>query len=235
LRPQFGGQAGCGWRGIFCRKDCSHGIRRNRRVSSLRRCRELRCRHSRGLRHRPIDRLGSISKSLTIRIRWLALVAATGLAGCAHDPPAATIPATSTAPEPAPAAAPAPTPAGTPVPAPHPPVKIAPAVAPAPSAKLRSNGSQELRDYCKTASSVRCQRASEKSQGCSQLKSVAFGIHLQVIAFSRSMSLSEARDHAARNAHEVPPDLAQAVASQVTPGTLADSFANDIYRRCLTS
>jgi hypothetical protein len=166
-------------------------------------CRELRCRHSRGLRHRPIDRLGSISKSLTIRIRCLALVAATALAGCAHDPPAATIPATSTAPEPAPPAAPA----GTPVPAP-PPVKIAPAVAPAPSAILRSGGSQELRDYCKTASSVRCQRASEKSQGCSQLKSVAFGIHLQVIA-RRSMSLSQARDHAARNAHEVPPDQAR--------------------------
>jgi hypothetical protein len=109
-------------------------------------------------------------------------------------------------------------------------VKIAPAVAPAPSAIPRSDESQELRDYCKTASSVRCQHATEKSQGCSQLKSVAFGIHLQVVAFSRAMSLSEARDHAARNAHEVPPDLAQAVANQVTPGTLADSFANDIYR-----
>jgi nicotinamide mononucleotide (NMN) deamidase PncC len=67
------------------------------------------------------------------------------------------------------------------------------------------------------------------------LKGVAFGIHLQVIAFSRSMSLSEARDLAAKNAHELPSDLALAIAGQVTPGTLADSFATDIYRRCLTS
>jgi hypothetical protein len=114
-------------------------------------------------------------------------------------------------------------------------MKIAPPTAPAPTTKLWSDGSQELRDYCKTASRVSCQRASEKWPGCFQLKSVAFGIHLQVIAFSRSMSLSEARDLAARNAHELPSDLALAIASQVTPGTLADNFANDIYRRCLTS
>jgi hypothetical protein len=55
--------------------------------------------------------------------------------------------------------------------------------------------------------------------------------HLLVIAFSRPMSLSEARDLAARNAHELPPDLALAIVSQVTPGTLADSFANDIHGR----
>jgi hypothetical protein len=118
---------------------------------------------------------------------------------------------------------------------PHAPVKIAPATAPAPTTTLRSDESRELRDYCKTASRVSCQRASEKWPRCFQLKSVAFGIHLQVIAFSRSMSLSDARDLAARNAHELPSDLALAIASQVTPGTLADSFANDIYRRCFTS
>jgi hypothetical protein len=37
------------------------------------------------------------------------------------------------------------------------------------------------------------------------------------IAFSRAMSLSEARDLAARNAHELPSDLALAIAGQVTP------------------
>jgi hypothetical protein len=161
------------------------------------------------------------------RIRWIALVGAAALAGCAHEPPAATIPATTTTPEPAPAAPPAP--------APRSPVKIAPTIAPAPTTPLRADGSQELRDYCKTASRLSCQRASDRRQECFQLKGVAFGIHLQVIAFSRSMSLSEARDLAARNAHELPSDLALAIASQVTPGTLADNFANDIYRRCLTS
>jgi hypothetical protein len=92
-----------------------------------------------------------------------------------------------------------------------------------------------LKDYCKTASRLRCQRASERQQECFQLKGFAFGIHLQVIAFSRSMSLNEARDRAAKNAHELPSDLALAIAGQVTPGTLADSFANDIYQRCLSS
>jgi hypothetical protein len=159
--------------------------------------------------------------------RWIVLVAAAAVAGCAHDPPAATISPTTIAPELAPAAAPAP--------APHSPAKIAQTIIPTPTTTPRPDGSQELRDYCKTASRVSCQRASEKREGCFQLKSVAFGIHLQVIASSRSMSLSEARDLAARNAHELPPDLAVAIASQVTPGTPADSFANDIYRRCLTS
>jgi hypothetical protein len=169
---------------------------------------------------------------LTTKIRWIALVVAAALAGCAHDPPAATIPATTIAPEPAPAAALVPAPGAAPASAQHSPVKIAPTIA---TTTPRPDGSQELRDYCKTASRVSCQRASEKREGCFQLKSVAFGIHLQVIASSRSMSLSEARDLAARNAHELPPDLAVAIASQVTPGILADGFANDIYRRCLTS
>jgi hypothetical protein len=51
--------------GHLLSKGLLHGIRSNRRVSSLRRCRELRCRHSRGLRHRPIDRLGSLSLAAT--------------------------------------------------------------------------------------------------------------------------------------------------------------------------
>jgi hypothetical protein len=92
-----------------------------------------------------------------------------------------------------------------------------------------------LRDYCKTASRLRCQRASERQQECFELKGAAFGIHLQVIAFSRSVSLDEARERAAKNAHELPSDLALAIAGQVTPGSLADSFANEIYRRCLSS
>jgi hypothetical protein len=167
---------------------------------------------------------------------WIALVAAAALAGCAHDPPAATISLTTIAAEPAPVAtlvtAPA---AAAPAPAPHSPAKIASTIAPAPATTTRPEGSQELRDYCKTASRVSCQRASEKREGCFQLKSAAFGIHLQVIASSRSMNLSEARDLAARKAHDLPSDLAVAIASQVTPGTLADSFANEIYRRCLTS
>jgi hypothetical protein len=165
-------------------------------------------------------------------IRWIALVTAAALASCAHDPPAATIPATTTASEPAPAGL---VPAPAAAPAPHSPAKIAPAMATAPTTTPRPDGLQELRDYCKTASRVSCQRASEKQERCFQLKSVAFGIHLQVIASSRSMNLSEAQDLAARKAHDLPPDLAVAIASQVTPGTLADSFANEIYRRCLTS
>jgi hypothetical protein len=44
-----------------------HGIRPNCRVSSLRRCRKLRRRHPRRLRHRPIDRLGSLSQAATER------------------------------------------------------------------------------------------------------------------------------------------------------------------------
>jgi hypothetical protein len=47
--------------GHLLSKGLLHGIRRNRRVSSLRRCRKLRRRHPRGLRHRPIDCLGSLS------------------------------------------------------------------------------------------------------------------------------------------------------------------------------
>jgi hypothetical protein len=121
------------------------------------------------------------------------------------------------------------------VPASHSPVKIAPATATAPTTTPRSDGSQELKDYCKTASRVSCQRASERWQGCFQLKGAAFAIHLQVIALSRSKSLDEARDLTAKNAHELPSDLALAIAGQVTPGTLADGFANDIYRRCLSS
>jgi hypothetical protein len=160
-------------------------------------------------------------------IRWVVLFTATVLAGCTHDPPIATITATAPTTEPAPVAAPAP--------APQPPPKIAPTATPPPTKTERSDGSQELRDYCKTASRVRCERASEKSEGCFRLKRVAFGIHLQVIALSRSKSLSEARDLAARNADELPSDLATAIAGQVTPGTPADAFANDIYRRCLTS
>jgi hypothetical protein len=42
-------------------KGLLHGIRRNCRVSSLRRCRKFCCGHPRGLRHRPIDCLGSLS------------------------------------------------------------------------------------------------------------------------------------------------------------------------------
>jgi hypothetical protein len=121
------------------------------------------------------------------------------------------------------------------VPAPHPPVKIAPTTAPAPTTALRSDGSQELKDYCKTASRVGCQRASERWQGCFQLKGAAFAIHPQVIALSRSKSLDEARDLAAKNAHALPSGLALAIAGQVTHGTLADSFPSDIYRRCPSS
>ena len=47
--------------GHLLSKGLLHGIRRNRRVSSLRRCRKLRRRHPRGLWHRPIDRLSSVS------------------------------------------------------------------------------------------------------------------------------------------------------------------------------
>jgi hypothetical protein len=46
-----------------------HGIRRNSRVSSLSRCRKLRCRHPRGLRHRPIDRLSSLSLAASLSER----------------------------------------------------------------------------------------------------------------------------------------------------------------------
>jgi hypothetical protein len=167
--------------------------------------------------------------------RWIALVAAAAVAGCAHDPPAATISPTTIAPDPAPAVTLVTAPAAAPAPAPHSLAKAAPTIATAPTTTTRPDGSQELRDYCKTASRVSCQRASEKREGCFQLKSAAFGIHLQVIASSRSMSLSEARDSVARNAHDLPSDLALAIASQVTPGALADSFANEIYRKCLTS
>jgi hypothetical protein len=55
--------ASCGWRGHLLPKGLLHGIRRNSRVSSLRRCRKLRCRCPRGLRHRPIDRLSSLSRA----------------------------------------------------------------------------------------------------------------------------------------------------------------------------
>jgi hypothetical protein len=161
------------------------------------------------------------------------LVAAAAVASCAHDPP--TISPTTKAPEPAPVAAPVAAPAAAPEPAPHSPTKIAQKIETTPATTPRPDGTQELRDYCKTASRVSCQRASERREGCFQLKSVAFGIHLQVIASSRSVSLSEARDLAAKNARDLPSDLAVAIASQVTPGTLADSFANEIYRRCLTS
>jgi hypothetical protein len=54
-------QVGRGWRGHLLSKGLLHGIRRNRRVSSLSRCRKLRCRDPRGLRYRPIDCLGSLS------------------------------------------------------------------------------------------------------------------------------------------------------------------------------
>jgi hypothetical protein len=54
------GQARCGWLGHLLSKGPLHGIHRDRCVSSLRRCRKLRRRHPWGLRHRPIDRLGSL-------------------------------------------------------------------------------------------------------------------------------------------------------------------------------
>jgi hypothetical protein len=132
--------------------------------------------------------------------RWIVLVAAAAVAGCAHDPP--TISPTTKAPEPAPVAALVAAPAAAPEPAPHSPTKIAQKIETTPATTPRPDGT---------------------------------GIHLQVIASSRSVSLSEARDLAAKNARDLPSDLAVAIASQVTPGTLADSFANEIYRRCLTS
>jgi hypothetical protein len=62
------------------------GIRRNRCIFSLRRCRKLRCRHPRGLWHRPIDRLGSLSLAANPSER-----PASGASGCrrpgAQGPP----------------------------------------------------------------------------------------------------------------------------------------------------
>jgi hypothetical protein len=104
------------------------------------------------------------------------LVAAAAVAGCAHDPPAVTISPTTIAPEPAPVAALVPAPAAAPAPAPHSPAKIAQTIATAPTTTPRPDGSQELRDYCKTASGVGCQRASEKREGCFQLTRGVFSI-----------------------------------------------------------